>query len=117
LPSIYNEGHFTWGTKYSSTVSRLPLEEILASFTLRTFHHENSLDFMESNIGYASLESWELPMLCGARYCSCSYEILGTHYALWIQIWAKFLRNHENSLGFMKYVLFQSNPADLWNQI
>lgn len=93
---------------------RLLLEEIPASFTLRTFHHENSQDFMESIIGYASLESWELTMLCGVRYCSCScsYEILGTHYVLWSQIRAMFLSNHENSLGFMKYVLFLSNPAN-----
>jgi len=108
----YNEGHFTWGTKHLSTVSRLPLEEIPASFTLRTLHHENSLGFMESNIGYASLETWELTMLCGVRYCSRSYEILGIHYALWSQIWAMFLWNRENSLGFMKYVLFLSNPAN-----
>jgi hypothetical protein len=116
----YNEGHYTWGIKYLSTVSLLPLEEIPASFTLRTLHHENSLGFMESNIGYASLESWELTMLCGFRYCSCSYEILRTHYALWSQIWAMLLWNHKNSLGSMKYVLFLSilrTHLDFWSQI
>jgi len=30
-------------------------------------------------MGYASLESSELTMLCGVSYCSCSCEILGTH--------------------------------------